>query len=46
MLTEEDSVKEILLHLSKINKEKALNLSQHYGEIKEKYGDVLKKLAE
>ena len=33
-LTEESSLKEILEHLSKLNKQKELNLSQHYDEIK------------
>jgi hypothetical protein len=41
-LTEEESLKEILIHLSKLNKEKELNLSQHYNEIKDQYEDVLK----
>lgn len=45
-LTEEKSIKEILEHLSKLNKENELNLSRHYNEIKEQYGEVLKKLAE
>jgi hypothetical protein len=45
-LTEEESLKEILAHLEKLNKRDALNLSQHYADIKEKYDDVLKKLAE
>jgi hypothetical protein len=45
-LTEEESLKEILIHLSKLNKEKELNLSQHYNEIKDQYEDVLKKLSE
>jgi len=45
-LTEEESLKEILAHLSKLNKKNELNLSQHYGEIKSKYEDVLKKLAQ
>jgi hypothetical protein len=45
-LTEEGSLREILEHLSKLNKEKELNLSQHYNDIKSKYEDVLKKLAE
>jgi hypothetical protein len=45
-LTEENSVKEILEHLSKLNKQKELNLSQHYNDIKTKYEDVLNKLAQ
>ena len=45
-LTEESSLKEILEHLSKLNSKSELNLSQHYEEIKSKYGDVLKKLAQ
>ncbi len=45
-LTEEDSLKEILAHLSKLNKQKELNLSKHYNDIKCKYEDVLKKLAQ
>ena len=45
-LTEESSLKEILEHLSKLNKQKELNLSQHYDEIKSKYEEVLKKLAQ
>lgn len=45
-LTEEESLKEILIHLSKLNKQQELNLSQHYNEIKNEYGSVLKKLAE
>lgn len=45
-LTEEESLKEILIHLSKLTKQTELNLSQHYKEIKDQYTDVLKKLAE
>lgn len=45
-LTEEHSLKEILAHLSKLNKQKELKLSQHYNDIKGKYEDVLKKLAQ
>ncbi len=45
-LNEEKSLKEILEHLSKLNSENELNLSQHYEDIKSKYGDVLKKLAQ
>jgi hypothetical protein len=45
-LTEENSLKEILEHLSKLNSNSELNLSQHYEDIKSKYGDVLKKLAQ
>ena len=45
-LNEENSLKEILEHLSKLNSNSELNLSQHYEEIKSKYGDVLKKLAQ
>ncbi len=45
-LTEEDSLKEILAHLSKLSKQKELNLSKHYNDIKGKYEDVLKKLAQ
>jgi len=45
-LTEEGSLKEILEHLSKLNKQKELNLSRHYEDIKSKYEAVLKKLAQ
>ncbi len=45
-LTEENSLKEILEHLSKLSKHKELNLSRHYDDIKSKYEDVLKKLAQ
>jgi hypothetical protein len=45
-LTEEGSVKEILEHLSKLNQQKELNLSRHYTDIKSKYEEVLKKLAQ
>jgi hypothetical protein len=45
-LTEENSLKAILEHLSKLNQAKELNLSRHYDDIKSKYDDVLKKLAE
>jgi hypothetical protein len=45
-LTEEGSLIEILEHLSKLNKQKELNLSQHYIDIKAKYEEVLKKLAQ
>lgn len=45
-LTEENSLKEVLEHLSKLNKQKELSLSQHYNDIKIKYEDVLKKLAQ
>ena len=45
-LTEEASLIELLDHLSKLNKEKQLNLSKHYDEIKTEYGDVLQKLAQ
>ncbi len=45
-LTEESPLKEILEHLSQLNSKSELNLSQHYAEIKSKYGDVLKKLAQ
>ncbi len=45
-LTEENSLKEILEHLSKLNKQKEVNLSQHYNDIKSKYEDVLRKLAQ
>lgn len=45
-LTEEDSLKEILAHLSKLKKQNALNLSPHYDDIKNQYEDVLKKLAQ
>ena len=45
-LNEENSLKEILEHLSKLSSKSELNLSQHYEEIKSKYGDVLKKLAQ
>ena len=45
-LNEERFLKEILEQLSKFNKHRELNLSQHYEEIKDKYSDVLKKLAE
>ncbi len=33
-LTEEESLKEILQHLDKLNLQKDLNLSQHYSDIK------------
>ncbi len=39
-LTEEESLKEILKHLSKLYKQPELNLSHHYNEIKEYYRDV------
>ena len=45
-LTEEESLKEILIHLSKLTKQAELNLSQHYSESKDQYKDVVKKLAE
>ena len=45
-LNEENSLKEILEHLSKLSSKSELNLSQHYEEIKSKYGNVLKKLAQ
>jgi len=45
-LNEENSLKEILEHLSKLNIQNEINLSQHYADIKSKYGDVLKKLAQ
>ena len=45
-LNEENTLKEVLEYLSKLNEEKKLNLSQHYDDVKAKYGDVLKKLAE
>ncbi len=45
-LTEENSLKEILEHLSKLNSKNELNLSQQYEEIKSKYSDFLKKLAQ
>jgi hypothetical protein len=45
-LTEEDSLKAILEHLSKLNKQKELNLSRHYNDIKSKYEEVLKKPAQ
>jgi len=45
-LMEEDSVKEILEHLSKLKKRDTLNLSRHYNDIKNKYDDVLTKLAQ
>jgi len=45
-LMEEDSVKEILEHLSKLKKPDTLNLSRHYNDIKNKYDDVLTKLAQ
>ena len=46
-LKDEESVKEILEHLEKLNATKSeLNLSQHYNTIKEQYGDVLEKLAQ
>ncbi len=45
-LKEENSLKEILDHLSKLNKHSEINLSQHYEAIKNQYSDVLKKLAQ
>ena len=45
-LIEGDSLKEILVHLSKLNKQNELNLSHHYEDIKSKYEDALKKLAQ
>ncbi len=45
-LNEEQSLKEILIHLSKLDKQKELNLSKHYDDIKAEYGNVLKKLAQ
>ena len=40
------SLKEIIEHPDKLNMQNELNLSQHYPDIKSKYGDVLKKLAQ
>jgi hypothetical protein len=34
------------LNVIKVEEKQAINLSQHYNTIKEKYGFVLKKLAE
>ncbi|MEP6673496.1 MAG: hypothetical protein ABJA78_00010 [Ferruginibacter sp.] len=48
-LDDEKSIKEILEHLAKIslpNESKELNLAQHYDKVKEKYSDVLQKLAQ
>lgn len=48
-LEDEKTIKEILEHLAKISlskDDKTLNLSQHYEKVKEKYGNVLQKLAE
>lgn len=49
-LENENAVKEILEHLSKMNNEgevnKSLNLFQHYDQIKDQYGDTLQKLAQ
>ena len=48
-LEDEFIVKEILEHLAKITssqKDRVLNLSQHYDKVKEQYGDVLQKLAQ
>ena len=49
-LNDEAAIKEILEHLAKISIEKdntrVLNLSQHYDKVAERYGNVLKKLAQ
>jgi hypothetical protein len=49
-LEDESAVKEILDHLEKISMEEATsktyNLFQHFDKVKEKYGDVLQKLAQ
>lgn len=47
-LNDEHALKEILEHLSQLSlqeREKELNLSQHYDQAKAQYGDVLSKLA-
>ena len=45
-LTEESSLKRNFKHILKLNKQKELNLSRHYNDIKSKYEEVLKKLAQ
>jgi predicted Zn-ribbon and HTH transcriptional regulator len=47
-LEDEKAIKEILEHLAKISltkEDKVLNLSEHYNNVKEQYGNVLKRLA-
>ena len=43
-LNDEDALKEILDHLSKVSKGEHFALSGHYDNIKQKYGNVLKRL--
>lgn len=45
-LNDEDALKEILDHLSKVSKGEYFVLSDHYDNIKQKYGNVLKRLAQ
>ena len=48
-LDNENALREILEHLVKISsskENKVLNLSKHYDNVKEQYGNVLKKLAQ
>jgi len=49
-LEDENAIKEILEHLEKISSgdanSKSFNLYQHFDTVKEKYGDVLQKLAQ
>jgi transposase len=48
-LDDEHSLKEILEHLAKLSvtqDERAYQLSQHFGAVVNKYGNVLKKLAQ
>ncbi len=48
-LQDEAAVKEILEHLEKLNeseKQKAYDLSRHFGDLSKRYDETLKKLAE
>ena len=49
-LENENALKEILDHLAKMQSDdtdaKVLNLSRHYDEIKNKFGNTLQKLAQ
>lgn len=49
-LEDENAVKEILMHLEKISSgestSKSFNLYKHFEAVKDKYGDVLQKLAQ
>ena len=47
-LEDENVIKEILDHLEKASSgaNKSFNLFQHFDTVKEKYGDVLQKLAQ